>query len=288
MTSTATNTAIELRALELVPVGFKFTGDENIAPRITDLIERGKRISFTKEEVSISGSPLFNHIMGGAEEVLVQMGATVAVTTSLRYYRNPGSNPMIAQLEAIPSDITAGRSRLTLEIRAADFPLDFSVEMARDFTDKHLTCQFGFSVDKWYGHPLLGLPYFEQMKRFAQSLLQRGRLEFVCLYKGNHLFTGSSTRPFPKTQRLADFIAFLDKARFVAKQLGLNPTFKRLTERDYTDIENLYELFSRGEYSTRVKGLQMSATILAKPELLDTPGFADSKTPRQLLLNYEN
>jgi hypothetical protein len=160
--------------------------------------------------------------------------------------------------------------------------------MDRDLSDKHLTCQFGFSVEKWYGQPLLGLPYFEQIERFAQSLLQSGKLEFECLYKGNHLFTGKSTNPFPKARQLAEFVAFLDKARFVAKQLGLNPTFRRISGEDHTDIENLYELFKHGEYSTRVKGLQMSATILVKPELLDAPAFKDPRTPRQILLTFDN
>ncbi len=289
MTVTAASAHTEFRPKDSFSLQFTFSGDEeSISPKITDLIERGKPTIFEKNEFTLIGTPLYDHIMRDANKVLIQMGVTADVTTSLRYCRHSNSRPKMALIEAIPSTITAGRSRLTLELCNPKFPLEFSVEMARDFSGQHFTCRFGFLIEKWYGHPLLALPYFEQIDHFTKCALKEGQLEFECLHDGNHLFSGKSTETFPKVHKLADFLGLLAKARFVAKQLKRNPIFRELSDQDFKDIEVLYALLKYGEYSTRVNGFQMSATIAPNPELLKTPPFNDLKKPSPLLLNFTN
>ncbi len=284
------NSHTTFHAIEDVPIQFSFPGNpEEVTIKIDSLIEGGRSVEFSPSDVSISGSPIFDHIWQDAEKVQLHIGTALNVFASLSCTK-VDEEPVFEEvrIDPIAARITAGRSRFTFALADPSFPLELSSEQALDLSGDSSTPEMGFSVDKWYGKPLLHLPHFDQIEGLARSLSRGKTLMVECRHEGKRLFSARATGMTSGGAELLEFVEFLNKARSVARRLHLNPLFRELSDEEASGVSDLFDLCVKGEHLTQSDNFSISGAVNVDAAFLNLPVFINKGEPFQVMVELQH
>lgn len=276
-----------LRAVEDVRVTLHMTGSpEVIEEKYRDLVERGKPVTFEKEEIRWSGSPLFERATDDLEgEVTIQAAWTRPVAVSLLAIGAGGKEE--AGIHEIPATATGGTKGVRIAGGLKNSPLTITMEASINADGRKGTVLIDFDPEAWLGRELLGLPYFDQIHRLFEALENGAKLALAGHVEGNKIFEEVLGRVASKLRNGICLTELLGRARFIARRLGVSPALPELSIEQVHEVEVLYRLLQEGEVTTNVAGLRFAPTLSLAPSFLDLAEIRQAGEPFQIALNTE-
>jgi hypothetical protein len=243
------------------PVTIRITGP---AKQMRRLLDYGGAVEFKQNELSVTGSPLFEECV----RLAVMMGWTFAKEVGLRYVAEDEHGKHLGQIDCVPCRITGGMKRSTIAGTLQDSP--FGVELPVRRVRGHLALAestFNFNPQKWVGQRLLELAYFDQLHCVLGALAKGAKLRTEFVDRGNATYLGTARiKKASKLAAVAGFLEIIARAREVGRQLGLNPEFRgSLTGDDVKQINELYDLVTASPQA--VPNFKIAAKVL--PGALD-------------------
>lgn len=283
ITATAEGSHVEIEAKERVSMEMHFSGNsKSIFEKCSAAFDRGKLTCFTPDELTLKGSPLFEHIMRDAKEIKIGPGKTLDATIFLVSYDFKGSEMVRI---AIPSLVDVGNKFFSISTAPSEHPLRISIEVEIQNPQGCTVGIFHLDPDKWLQRPLRALPYFENVHSFLNSLSEGSRFELVCEFQGHTFYHAVSTNITDIVERYTTLVSFLALARSIAKRFGVNPLLPAISTRHVEEVEELHQLLSTGELSCDVESFSISCTLLANSKFLEMPEYA-SNQPAMLAIPY--
>lgn len=285
VTATANGTLTVLSAKEDVTISLQISGHtEKIMKKYTDLIERGKPVSFEKEEIELSGSPLFERISDEKGGILtVQAALKRPVTLSLLACTLCGKEE--ARIDSIPATVTAGTKSFTISGGLHNSPLSITMEGWINPAKNRGKASIGFDPNAWFGKRLLQLSYFEQIHRLFTALQDGATLGFECYVEGNRLFSSVANGGSMQIENQIGFVDLVGKARFIARKLDLTPIFPELKAEQADELELLYKLLQEGEVTTDLDNFKFTCKLRLSSDFLHRPEMKKAGEPFQIALD---
>jgi hypothetical protein len=122
---------------------------------------------------------------------------------------------------------------------------------------------------KWNGHPLLTLPYFDQLATVVDVASSVTSRVFRCEYEGNEIcyITVHDYKMDKEENEWGRWlIDLLRKARTVAAKTGINPllSLEKLVE-EWEQVEILCGLLIEGHYDVPVPNIRDTLELIAEP-----------------------
>lgn len=233
-----------------VHVTFHGTSEGELKAKMTDLIERGKPVSFKPGEISASGSRLFE--LWGRESVTLQAESRIKISINLLAIDGDGNE--IGGIRDIPGELFGGRNEVSFT-GEIDAPL-FTVS-GGPLSNLQLGDGGGFSfqllIDKWNGRPISKLPWFDRITSLLSVLdrIQNLRLEFGI--DGHIAFGCDLLSKGLYSENVAKYFRQIKKVRDICKYFKVDPiwTEQKFADTDMNRIDRLYSVFIEGRYERR-------------------------------------
>jgi hypothetical protein len=250
----ATGIHIELRPNgEPVEFNLRITGKDAVE-KAKVLTGFGGTVEFAPGEATISGSPIFDQ----GTAALSAISASKAFSASVRLAVVRAGDDTVATLD-IPGTIRGANSCLSFESNLPESP--FFVKMTLDCTKSSTRPTIRFDLRKWYGRPLLWLPYFSEIEGFYAAIKSAAEdsegvaLVMSCFICGNRLF---ESYPIPgallEYAAILRAIPILRMARKVAGATGMNPPLPPgISAVHVAEVTRLHGLLCNGEHREPIR-----------------------------------
>jgi hypothetical protein len=274
ITVTDGQTRYELRARQRVEGTFTIEGQEDeIVPKVRDMIDRGIPVTFAPGQVEASGSRLLAEIL--KEATTLQWSRSFEATICVTAVDSSGAE--LARLDGIQGRFTGGTKELRFDggLPSAPLGLEFTLRTDEIGTTKSLVIGYRFDLAAWRGQPIRQLAYFDQIASLFLAMTKAEALRFQCSVRGNLWFSVTSRRgQLEELLRLVPLLDLLSKARRVARHFGVDPLLPAdLSQGDVKEIEDLNWLLNSGEPPRAGLGYALDACMMPNEarKLLQTP-----------------
>ena len=250
------DTRVTLKPRETVDGTISVKGP-NAKEKFTTLIKQGKPTHFEPGELVMTGSEIFDEILRRAAEkgITAHSVKRIECTVSIMTWDARGAErPMLPNLDAV---IEAGTDEATLRATLPRSPLQIQTSIELNSKDGIGLGRFGFNFEyeKWSGQDLTLASHFDRLYETVRCASEGERLFLQCEVDGNLFFKASlNIDDGDAFKPMAQFLGVVEKARVVAKHLGISPgmpTFEDL-EREEEDILLLWHIVTDGCYEQGV------------------------------------
>jgi hypothetical protein len=240
-----------LRFIPVEPVRLKFElrpKNNKITAKMKACLDKGQPVAFDVGELVIEGSTLFSDVVAssGTLQIAAQCPCAANLTVQGESDRPVWSWP------GVPAELTGGFKERCIYSRLPGAP--FSFEVGPIGGDQKCSTKLSCNPPAWDGQPLLSLSYFDRIETLLSTLLVHPTLGTECESNGNRFFAGRvKLKPDSGLAQLVEYLRLLRKAREVARQVGINPTYHAgpLSAEAQSDIEIAHVILANGRYELR-------------------------------------
>jgi hypothetical protein len=244
-------------AREPVEVTLCFVGKpEDVQAKSHRLFGCGLPVSFTPDELSVTGSPLLEEAFrqGGTLHVTSTLEVALALTLE------DGRGKELARLD-VPGVVTGGDQQFRLRGSLADSLVEVETQGEKGVPRSEVTLRFDFT--RWHGVPVLALPFADQVTRFILAARKAKSMRLLCSFQGNPLFGGATgqaaVRALYRFEAPADAVR---RAGLVAGHFRVNPAlpadFGRAQD---LEVQRLFRLVEDGEFREPVGNARITLTV---------------------------
>ncbi|MFH1689390.1 MAG: DUF4365 domain-containing protein [Candidatus Eisenbacteria bacterium] len=165
-----------------------FASDDpaELREKLRQLLEVGRSVEFKPGMVALSGSPLFEHMVGEANEALtVKMGKTYSGAVDLATFGRDGAE--LARLDRIPGPIDRGAKAARFSGGYEQSPLKVVLQfpLVQPIPEDQVLFEMHFDTAAWVDVPLLHLPHFDRLIAFMRSIEEAAGIRLSCEVEGN-------------------------------------------------------------------------------------------------------
>lgn len=262
ITSTEAEKIVALSARDQ-PVSVKATFIETerraTMRKLEELLRRGISTAFERDEITFSGSPLIEHIAD------VSPGPVIIRPLPLGYAEISLSavdsdEQEIARLSTFAAEVSGGQEEM--RITGSLTPILTVQVTARSDVVTRLSLTLNIESG-WIGRPVLELAHFDEILGFFRALNQGCLLKLRLSRRGNVILSTINRRreEYAAAAKLYPALDIIDTARDIARRLGLNPAFSRLSWDDAAGIASLHKLLKGEEVRESVPNFRASFSL---------------------------
>ena len=235
-------------------IAIRAKGDD-AAARIGRLIESGLETTFTKDEVSLTGSPLLERAMAGGS-VKIRLGSTHDILLSL--VRQSADGLTQCSLEGLRGLMSVGREAYSFNAALPGEILCVAVK-AVSKNGGYAPMQLTLKVDAWFRSPVHALPYFDALHSlFVEHGASTLAMKVLLLESGasqSHVLGAESSE---QLSRLSALLGEIRMLRLIAERLQIQPVMRRsLRAEDRRDIYRVYKMLVEG----RCESIMTTGTV---------------------------
>tara|TARA_B100000809_G_C15140356_1_gene532922 strand:+ start:2047 stop:3612 length:1566 start_codon:yes stop_codon:yes gene_type:complete len=151
------------------------------------LLSHGSEVEISTDNMEIKGSPLFEHLIqpGGTFKIMpVGTSAVLKLTT----VTHPSEPPFI--FDDFIGEMTNGNESITFKGAACEGLLNVSIQV--HLASPIFSINFKLNWQKWFGHPLTKLPFFNKISRIFKAFSQNALLKIFIEVKGESVFSAEN------------------------------------------------------------------------------------------------
>ena len=271
------NTSINLKPKE--KIDFKLLVDYVKVPEIKkkfdELNNSGKPVEINVSDLKIEGSDLLTELIKEADnrgkitfKPKTWQGSVFLET------QNKGKS--LNFLYGINGEILINKNKMIFEGELAEGPFKISIEVPshtkNDKLISNITVQF--DLNRWVGKQLVFLPFRDRIYYLIKDMLEEKDLKIFIDLFGNNLFQSYLTNKIVKEIKPTfDYFELIYKAAKVASHMKLNPIlphWNNISDDEWSNINILYDLITRGEYHQDADGTQLKIKMLPIDEYIDS------------------
>jgi hypothetical protein len=129
----------------------------------------------------------------------------------------------------------------------------------------------GYPLERWHNHPILSLPYFEQIFCFFKSLANGNEIELSLFIKGNGIANAQITESSAGVvrEKMLGLVAWIGRCRAVAKRYGVNPRLpdlNKISDEEWETVDDLFALLSTNKVIKLYPGFSADITLSGSSE----------------------
>ena len=245
---------IEFRALEPIDIKVSFLGSKKaVAATQAMLIGEGKPAKAHRNlKIKIEGSPIFD-MHGGS---VAQLSFSPQLPIEVRIFAR-SSKLGAAELPEFRGKLAGGTKQQRFEGSLPNCPISCKLHVESTESNKGTGgLTWKWDSREWDNARLVLLPWLDQIWSFLTSIVERdATLGFQVFTAGTKLLEATpSASPTNLTslRELLPYVETLRKARHVCRLINLDPRLPALlSDRDFEDIEELFNLVTTGRYVQR-------------------------------------
>jgi len=260
-------------------VSLKEQASEEAKKAFKELVENGSCLLIDAASVKIEGSPILESSLkqGFSGKLAIKLSHEFSGHADV--YSESKTTEFLGRLEG---KVKSGTKFLTFDGIIAQGVIAFSLTISLAGSEHEtLPLSVRFYPEKWVGQPLRFLNSFGDVHKILKALTHAPTVVFKIAIDGNYLIT-ATIKPGGRKIMSEDFakIEILSKARFLATSAQLNPNLPDLdsiTDRQWTEIAETYELLRIGKFRTTYPNFELKIKFKAE---LPPPGKVGQGTPR--------
>lgn len=213
--------------------------------RINRLIQSGLPTDFTYEEVQFHGSPLLDELRK-SKQLTIQFGQTHKIFISLIRLDSDGRE--IARLDGISGQLTAGTKEYHFNGTLLDGLLSLKAEHI-PYVQNASKFHLNFDINKWKGHPIHDLPYFDRLYEVLGNQHLAGiRFDIILAEKGNVLACATKDLDKKPLHAVSASINIIARLRQIADILHIHPLLGDApTPEKARNIQRVFTILTEGK-----------------------------------------
>jgi hypothetical protein len=269
ITATEGGQNINLNPLENVHISIEFSKEFCETGRLDELIGRGFPVQIAPGEVDAEGSPLIREILDETAENRGQIHFAMKAEGHLKIVRIDAAGEEVGRPHEIDCTYEGGLKETRYVARLRNDILIFQgTHDAENQSSQKFDMSYCFGA--WFDKPLLSLPYFDFAKDIFLNIKEGEILTADFFINDMPAFGGFIVFNQPELEMLkpaSNFVALIEKARWISKTFGINPLLPRGMEIEQRrEITRLYRLAQGEEIRLRRAIISMNFS-LSKPDL---------------------
>ncbi|MDD4872323.1 MAG: DUF4365 domain-containing protein [Kiritimatiellae bacterium] len=275
-----------------VSLSFTFKADtDERRKKVADLIDRGLRVQFAKDEVDIQGSEL---LAQDAKRGPLEIQWASNEKVSLSFVRYDGER-ICGRLDGFTGTLTTGRKQYRFEAILAEGLMRVSgIGDIRNAVPTEHKYTIGIDLEKWSGVPINNLLYFQQIHAVF-GLWEKGQTIKIEIHPNNQpdvieLILGCLDNEYVTDVKW--WLSILKKIQEIAQKVGKNFILRQkgLMQKDIENIERIHALLFGGAKIASAEKWNLKMSIVGdniekfvEPNLLNNFNF----TANEILLCVE-
>ena len=235
---------LTLEAAETFPVSIGILGGKKVHTKLTNSFEKGLPIVLPSRDITITGSPLFDHLLVGISGDFtfkpVPRNLDLSISTI-------GSDDVrTIWVPFVPGRLYSGSKEFRIEGSLEKSPLSFELSGTRSAT-KRGKGRIRLDFSQWTGARILELPHFDKLRGLLQDMSEGAIVDILAESEGNNVFSCRSAKLSGPLPVWLEVIKFFNVARAVARFLNVNPAVPVITKSMVATTIELHELLENRE-----------------------------------------
>jgi hypothetical protein len=283
-----------LSAKEKIEASMRVSGSN--AEKMKEAFEYGIPAELKGAGITLQGSPLFEKWTQEGGIASFSVKPAKPVNAEIEFWTDDEASFRLTLRGAL----TGGRIGLAFTCQLEGGPLFVQIKIPREAIKQRsgetfVTFRWDFSP--WEGKPLLRLPHFSELRRFAQAVFENKPIHFRPMAEGEKLSAGKIEHPqaIDVLASAAWMIETMARARELSDKCGIVILFPRLDQVPPDDYERLaiaYGVLIEGEFRMPGAGARLNmkmnrkehdpAELVAQYEKYARDGFAINRPSETL------
>ncbi|MCP4652093.1 MAG: DUF4365 domain-containing protein [Candidatus Omnitrophica bacterium] len=259
---------------------FIFTrhGDSEILlKKYTDLMERGRRVQFKKDEIELFGSPLLEMIKKKFSRFELEISNRSEGEVFISAIDSGGNE--IGPQYRVDGEIVYARKEIRFECTKKSLPLKinliFSFEDRDHLKEENMVAnvEYFFNDDVWENKPIRQIQYFDALNFIFKSVKNSNKVKFVFESEGKSLTMGYASMLLNEDafNYFVGYFDLIEKIQFITKSLDINPKYRAKYDYSKTEVQGIY-----ATYSLIKKGeIQIDATSITPKISIPNEGLVE-------------
>jgi Domain of unknown function (DUF4365) len=228
---------------------------------LVDFVEKGAELKLDSSQLRFDGVPLFTEFLSGGGELSLKYGHDVPC--ALQVFDAEEDEQFLFQMDGA---FRTGTAYATFNgtLPSSALSLHNAIGIQSYLKGETQNLKVSFHADAWTGQPVQHMAYFNPIRRFFESIRHKKRVRLKYVWCGNELFGGEFRGLEEKgISEICQIMELLDKARFVFKQLQLNPVLPKLgsvVDREWSNIDEAFELLNDREIKRLAPDFEIAFT----------------------------
>jgi hypothetical protein len=245
---------------------------------IQECFEKGKDVQFSTTGVQFVGSPFFDEHVNEKPGLVRLLKEPIGHGEAQISWTDETGPAFLV----IPGKFKRGSKFITFQGGLDGSPLALETWFSPQALDQGQVpnSHFLFGVHHWHGKQVLGLPYFEQIRKLFGRKQAGLPMRFELFFEGNSVGHTSFHEPDPKRiEPMCMLLNFLDKARRVVRHFEINPCLsERISATDLISVNELYDLIVSKRHDYSVTGQTFTLSMREPSQSADMTGQTLSMT----------
>ena len=209
---------------------------QRLAPvQLKNLIEKGQSFQIRAKDIPADISPILNSLLNDAGDKPITFHTSAKFRGCLQFVFPSSQNTSVTI--QVDGEWTLAQKRAVFNGQLSDSPfwVEYIRETGETEDEKKCVIKCSLRFNEWEGQPLLGLAYFSEINDFIH------RIEFSVrsMIRGNQLWPIENLTVTDIGRKQAtEGLEWLQKCRYAAKYLGVNPVFPEAETINANDSES--------------------------------------------------